>query len=82
MQLIYPLKKNPEKILEDIKAKIIGFGGTFSGTLISGDFSIKGIVGKYKTDNNNLILDIIKHPIFLPEWLIKKEIDIYVKKLN
>ena len=81
MKLIYPIKKNKEKIFEDIKNKITNKGGTLAGDIKKGTISLQGIKGNYYTDAKNLTVELTDIPFYFPESFIKILADEYFNSI-
>jgi hypothetical protein len=82
MKLTYPLLSDPQKFLEDIRQKILAQNGEFSGDLASGEFKIHGVHGEYKTDDQNLMINITKKPFLIPESFIASQLNDYIKSIS
>lgn len=81
MNITLPIKENPQQVLEDVKKKVTAKGGSFSGDLSTGKFSVLGIKGEYRIVEQKLLISIISKPFFIPDSMIKDEVNRYFNSL-
>jgi len=74
--LAFKIKVNDVKsALEKVKKAVKGTGGSFSGDNIKGEFSGKGVSGRYSVLSGGEVQIIIdKKPFYAPESMVEGEI--------
>lgn len=81
MKITLPIKENPDKILEDVKKKLATRGGSLTGNLKKGKFSVIGIKGEYIITEQQLEIVVKSKPFLIPDSFIENEINQYFKSI-
>ena len=61
-------------LLHRAKSAVTDAGGTLTGDTNSGDFSGKGVEGRYKVDGHTIHVTITKKPMLVPDSTIESRL--------
>ncbi|MCL2355969.1 MAG: hypothetical protein FWC70_02260 [Defluviitaleaceae bacterium] len=72
--------KNTQALLEKAKSDAEKYGISYSGDITGGRASGMGFEGSYTVDENFIIIEVLKKPIFVSGARIEKEVSRYISQ--
>ena len=70
----FPFSGDTTSLLQRAKSAVTNAGGTLRGDTNSGDFSGKGVEGRYEVKGQTVHVTITKKPVIVPDSTIESQL--------